>query len=146
MANSLDSGVDSSGVDSRSGVDSSNNGTSDMTTTSQQALPPSPPFSGTLYKKRDHFATYRPRLFVLDDTLLHYYYSSSDPSPAKSIYLTGCTIKDCGQILVEGRNMRGIQVSHRATAKAYNLAAEDNQVRNGEKERRREGEKERRTI
>ncbi|GMH52175.1 hypothetical protein TrRE_jg12985 [Triparma retinervis] len=96
-----------------------------MDPSSSPPPPSSPPFHGTLYKKRDHFSTYRPRLFVLDDTLLHYYYAANDPSPAKSIYLHGTTIKDEGERMVEGRNMRGIQVSHRATSKVYNLAAED---------------------
>lgn len=32
-----------------------------------------PTKKGTLYKKRDVFKGYRPRLFVLDPPILHYY-------------------------------------------------------------------------
>ena len=77
---------------------------------------------------------------MLDDTLLHYYYAANDPSPAKSIYLHGTTIKDEGERMVEGRNMRGIQVSHRATSKVYNLAAEDTEVREESRGEARRGE------
>lgn len=33
---------------------------------------------GTLLKRRDVFKTYRPRLFVLDPPLLHYYLTPAD--------------------------------------------------------------------
>eukprot|EP00518_Triparma_eleuthera_P018593 CAMPEP_0197548076 /NCGR_PEP_ID=MMETSP1320-20131121/2280_1 /TAXON_ID=91990 /ORGANISM="Bolidomonas sp., Strain RCC2347" /LENGTH=381 /DNA_ID=CAMNT_0043108007 /DNA_START=112 /DNA_END=1254 /DNA_ORIENTATION=+ len=48
---------------------------------------------GTLLKRRDVFKTYRPRLFVLDPPLLHYYLTPADVAPRKSIFLTGCKIK-----------------------------------------------------
>ena len=95
------------------------------TPSSLPLLETSTPHRGVLYKRRDHFSSqYRPRLFVLDPPLLHYYYSPSDPSPAKSIYLTGCSITNLGEMPVEGRVMLGLQVSHKATSKTYNLAAE----------------------
>ena len=89
-------------------------------------MPAMSPIRGQLWKRRDHFnKSYRPRLFVLDGPLLHYYYSADDPAPAKSIYLSGCVVAEEGQILVEGRAMVGFKVSHAATVKAYHLACPD---------------------
>ena len=39
---------------------------------------------GTLLKRRDIFKTYRPRLFVLDPPLLHYYLSPQDVGKKRS--------------------------------------------------------------
>ena len=57
---------------------------------------------GSLLKRRDVFKTYRPRLFVLDPPLLHYYLTPQDVAPRKSIFLTGCKVKEDqdGQFLI----------------------------------------------
>eukprot|EP00520_Triparma_pacifica_P003411 CAMPEP_0118637560 /NCGR_PEP_ID=MMETSP0785-20121206/3216_1 /TAXON_ID=91992 /ORGANISM="Bolidomonas pacifica, Strain CCMP 1866" /LENGTH=113 /DNA_ID=CAMNT_0006528751 /DNA_START=51 /DNA_END=389 /DNA_ORIENTATION=- len=88
-------------------------------------------YRGVLYKQRDHFSSYRPRLFVLDSGLLHYYYSDADVSPAKTIILSGCQIHNEGVKEVEGKDMVGIRVSHKMTSKAYVLACEGEEEAKG---------------
>ena len=47
---------------------------------------------GSLYKQRDVFKGWRPRHFILQDSLLSYYVDASDPNPKNTLDISGCTI------------------------------------------------------
>ncbi|GMI09625.1 hypothetical protein TrVE_jg9693 [Triparma verrucosa] len=86
-----------------------------------------PTKKGTLYKQRDVFKGYRPRLFVLDPPILHYYLEASDPAPRKSIFLTGCTITP--ESWGEDSSSPGMKISHPSTSVTYHLGCRDGRER-----------------
>jgi len=90
--------------------------------------------AGVLYKTRDVFSGRRPRLFVLDGLILHYYLQADDPAPRKSILLMGCAI----ELLPEERSSSGsgsgksffpFVISHAKSAKVYSLATTTSESR-----------------
>ncbi|GMH92571.1 hypothetical protein TL16_g12384 [Triparma laevis f. inornata] len=86
-----------------------------------------PTKKGTLYKKRDVFKGYRPRLFVLDPPILHYYLDASDPAPRKSIFLTGCTITP--ESWGDDSTSPGLRISHPSTSVTYHLGTHNSSER-----------------
>jgi len=80
--------------------------------------------AGVLYKTRDYLAGRRPRLFVLDSQLLHYYINPDDPAPKHTIFLLGCEVKCLEKEEGDsGRFFFPFEVSHVKSAKAWKLAA-----------------------
>jgi len=86
--------------------------------------------ASVLYKTRDFLSGRRPRLFVLDSQLLHYYINPDDPAPKRTIFLLGCTISRTAEEDGEGgKTFYPFVVSHQKSAKEYHLAALSSEVR-----------------
>ena len=80
--------------------------------------------AGVLYKERDFLSGRRPRLFVLDSQLLHYYINPTDPAPRRTIFLLGCKIApESVEEAADGKKYYPFVVSHKRSAMEYRLSA-----------------------
>lgn len=76
---------------------------------------------GTLYKQRDHFKGWRPRHFVLQDNLLHYFIDNVDPTPRNTLDLTGASINILKPVTVDGVEYFPFAITHPRSS-PYNLS------------------------
>lgn len=83
-----------------------------------------PSKKGILFKQRDHFKGWRPRLFVLQDNFLHYYLEADDPLPRNSLDLTGCNVTTSKPMIVDGNEYFPFVISHPKSTKSYNLSSD----------------------
>lgn len=79
---------------------------------------------GTLFKQRDVFKGWRPRQFILQDNLLHYYLEPDDPAPRNTLDLTGCSITTSKPVSVDGVEYFPFTISHPKSSKPYHLATD----------------------
>jgi hypothetical protein len=79
---------------------------------------------GILYKQRDVFKGWRPRKFILCDTILHYFMEPDDPIPKKSMDISGCTITAVRAARVGEVEYYPFVISHPKSAKSYNLSSD----------------------
>ena len=79
---------------------------------------------GTLFKQRDVFKGWRPRLFELQDNFLHYYMEESDPLPKGSMDICGCSVTSIKPTKVDGVEYFPFVITHPNDARTYNLASD----------------------
>lgn len=85
---------------------------------------------GTLYKQRDLFKGWRPRWFVLNESLLHYCIEENDTTPKKTIDLSGSRVTRNISLKIppSDEEMTSFTISHPTMMKAYVLACPNNEA------------------
>lgn len=78
---------------------------------------------GLLYKQRDVFKGWRPRHFVLQESLLHYYIDADDPVPRKTLDVSGCSAIAIKSTIVDGVEYFPFVITHPKSPITYNLAS-----------------------
>jgi hypothetical protein len=79
---------------------------------------------GILYKQRDLFKGWRPRYFVLQDCVLHYYLDADEPVPRNTLDLTGCNVVSQKAVSVDGIEYFPFTISHPHSKITYNLSCD----------------------
>ena len=78
---------------------------------------------GILFKERDFVKGWRPRHFILQGELLHYFIEHDDIDPKKTMDVVGCKIERVKPIKVGDTEYFPFIVSHPKATKTYKLAA-----------------------
>lgn len=78
---------------------------------------------GVLYKQRDVFKGWRPRLFVLIDNNLTYYIEGEEGTPKGSLSLSGCSCVAETPTMSEGVEYFPFTLTHPGSSRPYHLSA-----------------------
>jgi len=79
--------------------------------------------TGMLHKQRDHFKGWRPRKFVLENSLLSYFVEEKDSQPKKTVDISGSKVSLSGPVKGPAdEDLTSFTLSHPNMLKAYVLA------------------------